>query len=1322
MILFNYLESKDNIYPKGYMSSLKTEIFELYEYADNKDFPVSYTRIDNETKKYTNIFDDITRSEWEDVETLFFNITNLYQVISPIDFIAILSTYEGEVDNINTLKERLKVDKRRNAILDIIFLSETIYNDMKYYIDEDEEEGEEKNYNNLLILYPMWKKFIYNSLVESTRYQFAEMKDRVKEFEDMDPLLHTEIEKEIREVEYKYYGEDIGDIISFINKLNLTKYVPYVQYNDSIPDKEMNYNKIFNGIYVVTENERDIRGSKSLRYKPKASKFLGSINPIGAPLNSNIIVPSGIDGNALIGISLDTARKTSKSTFYEINDIQKEKMHEEILNKLNELSNKNIFYFIIYGGDELTQTSWNYSKLYVGRFNIKTRILTVEIRGVASEVILMRLQQVLPELEYKKDNRLGGVVYFPDISFDYHTFNSSIMLDPLINKYFFLYETENPFPESQVRYIHFKKGIEDSQSSEKGDRVPSSVYIQMFNRKGMIGKENISGLDFTKNFIEVNLVKIVSEPVLEEFMYIFTRFLSRYKEDREGLIEQQILELSTELIDVKDFEPDYRDSKRAPGKKQNRQHLARSLYIDTYSSLCPNPPLPLFNEELENPELLKDLEDRERLNFNLANEDIVTLVCMGREKHINMVKNTLSNSRDYPLIPCCSHEKKKEPITIDITKKKIGITRILLPWDKGDPKKGIKDIFSLAPGYENVSIIGTEKGPYTFLDAITKSLDIEEISTPGDILWEMRQFMRVSDEIDDEYLKKDQIYKEIASQELYGTNFSFDIKEGSQEFFIDPRLYYRILEEMYEIQILGLTVIDDEIVPDIPRYSKPIHIRKRISERQLMVYFRHWGSSIDDLKNPQVEVIEANSKRIFEGNSKIADTLWEFYKSFNETFLIAHNDPNSIIKEYSEEEEEPYMAFPLHEASIKNVWKDFFDSADYSLLKPISQFIDNFGKLRGIKISKNEDIYTMIVPPGAPLNLPSFSLSESDRRPNKDIIENFGDPSALSVGRDGTLQGLWYPNTVNFEYWFFILSKDTENKSIDIPSIPSPVDLSGGKSIYDIDKNLEKRRFVFQILKIILWLYLIFKENVKEDIKMGSERVDKFSNFFLIIDKISYDIVPPRLLPEVKAIKDAIYAVSEWGNLVIDEYIIMYSEKFKKGIIYFLTTFEQNFSYFNFPIPKSLTDISTEDIELFLKSSEDMKVFSTTDKLKDWINFTDGEMAVTLLSNKNANHKDPYFYRSEDRLYIIQNVVRGEHGRAVEVSLIWGETGINEGFYTEMVLRDPPPNILEYGIDSIVNQIRILNKPIEEMDEESINQYVLILKYPGGRYAALLRL
>ena len=218
-----------------------------------------------------------------------------------------------------------------------------------------------------------------------------------------------------------------------------------------------------------------------------------------------------------------------------------------------------------------------------------------------------------------------------------------------------------------------------------------------------------------------------------------------------------------------------------------------------------------------------------------------------------------------------------------------------------------------------------------------------------------------------------------AKQEIYDLSTEEIIEELKGNNWLDPRRYYRVLEEWMRAKELKISEGEVDKTyrlfmfenPDtggvkimLPR-RKLCHIRDYNEKATLVLLFVHTGQECNNATHEQVELIVSRTKtrrapEIFYTFDNL-ELLRKIQRLLFESTLVRRLD---IIESQGQ--------------SVHSVLRDPHDvESANELFYPliiISQHIDTFGKLRAVKIEDEDTEIVVLTPPLAPLNVNEENL------------------------------------------------------------------------------------------------------------------------------------------------------------------------------------------------------------------------------------------------------------------------------------------------------------------------------------------------------------
>jgi hypothetical protein len=542
----------------------------------------------------------------------------------------------------------------------------------------------------------------------------------------------------------------------------------------------------------------------------------------------------------------------------------------------------------------------------------------------------------------------------------------------------------------------------------------------------------------------------------------------------------------------------------------------------------------------------------------------------------------------------------------------------------------------------------------------------------------------------------------LLKQELYDFKYEDITRRLKSNEFLDPNLYFRAIEDAYKINIFVFapSLNEEKRLRDkeesvgaicLPRY-KLFSARAPRFDRMSICIYRTMGSESDILTYPQCELL------VF---TQDGEEITLFDEEVTENLFTALTEINKIIS--WELVNDKGIDVVAHENLYSRL--DYFN---LTKRKAFAQYIDEYGKMRGLYLDKN---ILMIFTSSQPENL--AVRSDLTRADHHDVISLFGNPIAISARRAGVIDGFWY-SVLDLTYGIYvpIIEIEIKDEWLDMEIGPNnPLGESNGK---DKAKRLVKlKRDLDFILQIFKWFISISRLNVdallQRHVMVGEEENGVDSAEIYDFSRIG------RKFPEAKDLEEAIEKMEERApSLFRKNRIYIYSQKMLEGVQYLLNMYVKEYSKDLVIVPKSIKRkyLTTEDFIVY----QGVALFFSQKEMGIWLeDFKKSYEILKSISIQNAIHGDPFFYSSSDgHIYLIQNVTEGDIQRALNVGYYWNKYRVNPGF------RSPPyseDEILKYVIYSISPANTIV--PYENRAGSDLN-YISILRYNDFSFACMI--
>ena len=984
--------------------------------------------------------------------------------------------------------------------------------------------------------------------------------------------------------------------------------------------------------------------------------------------------------------------------------------------------------------------------------------------------LLQKIVNVLPvETKTVDEKSIAGEVYVYDINVNLLLLSHMLLNDELFRNYLFQKEMSNTavYTTKNTLKIFFRStGSFLSSDEEEDDSASVSFYInQLFSKGG----ENLGGrkLGLGTPYVQIKITSADSVDVAERFIGILTRLLQRYK-DEQGKIEKLYLSYIPEFLEYKTLDITSRSRKDVATKIAQLKSVAPDLFIADYARkcLCQFQPIPIDDDEVEawrNKTFTYQGKERTRevLAFPPSNPRW-NFVCPDDKYPFPGVKtNKLSNRDTYPGLPCCfvkeqigspksNYEKlygkgkeedgedeqgdveevdevEREEIEgeeVEESEIEEKDSEIEIPESQEQEKKQeTSQKFETSESHmiKTDKIIGVDR--YGIVpNAISELFGGERKIRRKGVIRSINSLLHaVSIAVKDKnYLaaKDKERYVSLMRQSIVNVTKPgllkqelYDFKEQDIERrlrsneFLDPNIYFRAIEDAYKINlfVFAPSLNEERRLRDkeesigamcLPRY-KLFSARTPRFDRLSVCIYRTMGSESDILSYPQCELLVA----LQDG-----EEISLFDEEVTEVLFTALNEINKIISwELVKSGKDENVDLVAHE--------NLYSRLDYFGLtkrRAIAQYIDEYGKMRGLYLDKN---ILMIFTSSQPENL--IVRTEITRADYRDVISLFGNPIALSEPRKGIIDGLWY-SILDLSYGIYVpiveIQRNGEFVNIEVgPNNPlgESVGKDKARRIVKLKRDLD---FILQIFKWLLSISRLPVNVLLENFVTVGEGNEKDSGTIYDFSRIG------RTFPQAKNLEEAMNKMIERvPTFFRDNKIYVYSQKMLEGIRYLLNMYVKEYSKDLAYVPKSIQRKYLTEEDFIAYSG--VALFFNEREMNMWLDeFKKSYEILKSISIQNAIHSDPFFYlnSTDGHIYLIQNVSEGDIQKALNVGYYWNKYRVNPGF------RSPPfseEEILKYVIYSISPANTIV--PYENHAGDDLN-YISILRYNDFSFACMI--
>jgi hypothetical protein len=885
----------------------------------------------------------------------------------------------------------------------------SVFNQVKEYLDLIGDKTLYQDMNDIIKYYQeVWLPFFNAELTNDKKIVESHIQVQ-KEISVIQPIVYSNIELTSVTVTYDL-SYPFNPLPDFFNSSVTSYVVPFIQYNI----------KKLKGLETEDAGARYYKIYKGKTYETQ-------------PLYGNIVVPSS------------SAPKE-----------------------------QTIYLHIWSGGDETAHEGKKEGFLVTTiSYSTITKMVHVEINSPYDEIrpshMVDRFHQAIPLLPKPtesqiKESKIKGNFMLYQVDLFEHILAHMIFLDPLFQNYLYIDEAQKIFAEKDTLNINYKGAISEGGENTEGkaikaavsasikqDIIPKNTQISIMEANGTVTKRQ-----FEQDIlvVRVNMTKASNRKVAEQFVNILARLfriyinklMTTYKSIVD-MVPEYALVVQQKQTDLQKIqvpqtvvngqiivEADSEDERRITAL----QRAAPDIFVKNYARNCQKPrqPLPIRSEEapIWREKYVRNksgqFEQRQVFTFPPNNPSNL-FVCPGdKYPYAGVTSNViLTNSHQYPLIPCCFGSNQTENPSSEFYRYYSGIPAEQIVREKfergvGKSSHRMKTDRVLTSGrfgfvntlvstfvkkYSNesgvISRYGVERDTNSFIHCVATAMSDPNYQAASDkkkYVKDLRAKLSAA------------IKPELLKQELYDMN-NEEITNilNDDSVFFDPLIFYRAIETVYNCTVYIFAHKDKDedttvqlSLLQLPRHTQ-FHVHPPTSGKPVILVLRHRGAKSDGLKYPQCELIvderisgqiigrfdDSMNKLIYPALTFVARTLtWEI------------NPIDKIL------------------TARQNIYSSLNYPVIFGQIQITGQVIDQMGKVRMLclapEINKEGKGFTSTrifvnVPPTAPLNIRSFNPEDAKALlpPYEKLIEAFGKPTQISSSStvDGVfVTGLWF--------------------------------------------------------------------------------------------------------------------------------------------------------------------------------------------------------------------------------------------------------------------------------------------------------------------------
>ena len=799
------------------------------------------------------------------------------------------------------------------------------------------------------------------------------------------------------------------------------------------------------------------------------------------------------------------------------------------------------------------------------------------------------------------DYNMEGHFNIYDIELDEASLLSFILNDDLINKILFV--------DDHAKFI-FKKSISLKYIPLGTTTVINIDLIQSFYNDDKV-VDTVNGrvklLKKKRKYVPYIQVKFKNVYHDKSFVNLITSLIAPY---------QGTTELNQLLLNL-----DYKKEKDMDENLRKLKDLAPDAFVEGYANFCDvkKRPLPIEQEDIDDyiknkvkeyglkGEEANHYKKHAVLTFPVNGEDL-HLVCDHPEDPYPYLKSTLNskklsalNKEQYEELPCCKKIAPKATKTIKKEATHLTSASVIFnPGSTGEIDANIKYLLQNYNTDKNNFIrlgIVAPGDPYSFIHCLGLATDDPQyINTKN------------KDKYVDMILDQLKKISVVAKQELYDMSVNEIALSLDKIDFFDPDLYYRLLEEYYNVNIY---VFNTSLV--LPRF-KEFHTRALRQKPSVLIYKN------DNQCELIINVLSETHKMLIFDHT-MSKYCHQFLQSVLNTYTFVNNQ------------------------NIKTHHNLYYHANHLTFIPNIvSQYIDENGKMAGLTIKVNNKLMSILTLPSQPENLPiDLTIHRIDV---KDVFNIMTQKHTGVTVSNNLITGLWY-RIYDVEFGEYIPIKPTD---MEINKIgPNHVYMEKEKTTgqYTFMKKILSR-----LLQLIQWLFLVavYKYNIVNDVDEFFDQYVSYSNkdSFIYNDLINI----PRRLPVYEKFTSYFDYIKEYSSpLVKNNKLVMYNQDFYNKIKIYLTNFH----------------LSDNDIPLFIinyyqyvndfKQLPNTLIFLNQENMNAWQE-THKQIYYEVLPETIY----PYIYKTlNGKIFIIQNVKNNYLQTALSVCDYWHNHQINIG-------------------------------------------------------------
>ena len=585
----------------------------------------------------------------------------------------------------------------------------------------------------------------------------------------------------------------------------------------------------------------------------------------------------------------------------------------------------------------------------------------------------------------------------------------------------------------------------------------------------------------------------------------------------------------------------------------------------------------------------------------------------------------------------------------------------------------------------------------------------------------------------------------LVKQELYdiGNNEDIISRIDDDSNFFDPSIFYRIIEEIYKVNVF----VFNQDGYEIPRH-RAMSIRHVRMNRPTILIYKNKGPKIVKYmeKYPACELIVDSNARNFFFGAEMTELCYTMHTSMMTTLTISRSSRELLIQGNSSKELSQ-TGNSREELLVYNNEYYFLDYVSIFGNSIFGQHINGYGKIMALNIKSYSGTITVFVPPGQPLNIPETTQRFTVNANAAIDFFQANRISSITKNPKGEVDGIWF-SVLDIKEAFYVEVTGFSQLLLKYPEGSPGIFMPYSRS--EVETYREQERTISIIKQLVSWCF----DNGRDKDFPG----EKAFSFMSTPPKTSvgyYDLSKLRLvLPNVNSFTEAIqYVYFHTKNLINRDQngnflFVFHNQTFRDKIVAYLIRYSRE-TYLSGKEPIKILRDFRSSYKSFTQA-QGVEIFTSTKDFSLWL---EGRELTRKTENKVhrqvridfASRINPYIYMDQTgRMFLIQNIeglasnkdvekfLAGEkhtHSTllltAVKIARTWRESKINTGYYTpyleEYKSFENVDRVIVYGISKSGVLI-----PIQDPKTGSnliyVLQYMSKQDYNSGRarFAAML--